>query len=83
MLLSVEGAALLTKHPVARDFVADAYAHCKFIAYSAEAMPLFEKAGIAADMDEGFFRLGSPADAMKFIKACGELRLWKREAKLL
>jgi catalase len=83
VLLSVEGAALLTKHPVARDFVADAYAHCKFIAYSAEAMPLFEKAGIAADMDEGFFRLGSPADAMKFIKACGELRLWKREAKLL
>lgn len=83
VLLSAEGAAMLTKHPVARDFVADAYAHCKFIAYSAEALPLFEKAGVAADMDEGFFRLGSASDAMGFIRACRELRLWNREQKLM
>ncbi len=83
VLLSAEGAAMLTKHPVARDFVADAYAHCKFIAYTAEAMPLFEKAGIAADMDEGFFLLSDATDPAGFIKACRELRLWNREAKLM
>jgi catalase len=74
---------MLTKHPVARDFVADAYAHCKFIAHTAEALPLFEKAGVAADMDEGFFLLTSATDPAGFIKACRELRLWNREAKLM
>src|SRR5262249_2167039 len=35
VLPSKEGAALLTKRPAARDFVADAFAHRKFIDYSA------------------------------------------------
>ncbi|MDZ3837949.1 MAG: catalase [Rhodospirillales bacterium] len=83
VLLSAEGAAMLSKHPVARDFVADAYAHCKFVAYTAEALPLFEKAGVASDMDEGFFLLSAATDPAGFIKACRELRLWNREAKLM
>jgi catalase len=74
---------MLSKHPVARDFVADAYAHCKFVAYTAEALPLFEKAGVASDMDEGFFLLSAATDPAGFIKACRELRLWNREAKLM
>ena len=53
MLPSEEGVQLLVTNPAARDFVADAFAHLKFIAYVNTAMPLFEKAGIAADLDEG------------------------------
>ena len=37
----------LVQESTARDFVADAFAHCKFIGYVEAAMPLFEKAGIA------------------------------------
>ncbi len=83
VLPSADGAALLTKTPTAQDFVSDAFAHCKFIAYSAHAMVLFEKAGIAADMDDGFFKLAAADDAKAFIKACGKLRFWAREGKLL
>ena len=51
---------LMQEH-TARDFVADAFAHCKFIGYVEAAAPLFAKAGIAeADIDEGFVALGSP-----------------------
>ena len=46
-----------------RDFVADAFAHCKFIGHVKAAMPLFEKAGIAeADFDEGIIALASAKD---------------------
>src|SRR6185503_5852461 len=34
----------VAKSPVAFAFVADAYAHCKFIAYTADARPLLERA---------------------------------------
>ena len=40
---------MLAKDKTAKDFVSDAFAHCKFIAHSPEALPLFEKAGVAAD----------------------------------
>jgi catalase len=82
VLLSADGAAMLAKKPEARDFVADAFAHCKFVAYNAAAMPLFEKAGVAADMDEGFIRLEAASDARRFVEAARALRLWSREAKL-
>ncbi len=63
--------------PPARDFVSDAFAHCKFIAY--HAMPLFDKAGVASDMDEGCFELRGAGEAKEFISACGRLRFWERE----
>ena len=53
VLPSEDGVKRLLTNPAARDFVADAFAHLKFIAYVEAAMPLFEKAGIAADLDEG------------------------------
>jgi hypothetical protein len=53
VLTSAEGAAFLAQNAAAKDFVNDAFAHCKFIGYCAEAMPLFEKIGLAADLDEG------------------------------
>lgn len=36
----------LVKEATARDFVADAFQHCKFIGYDQTALPLLEKAGL-------------------------------------
>ncbi len=43
----------LVEEATARDFVADAFQHCKFIGYDQSALPLLKKAGIANDLDEG------------------------------
>ncbi len=79
---SAEGAALLAQEATAKDFVNDAFAHAKFIAYGPDATALFEKANLTADMDGGFVALKKLADAKAFIKLCGELRFWAREAKV-
>lgn len=47
----------LVQESTARDFVADAFAHCKFIGYTKSVGPLFEKAGIAESLDEGCIAL--------------------------
>ena len=77
LLVSAEGAALLAEDAAARDFVADAFAHAKFIAYAESAKPLFDKAG--AVPDAGFQSLAGAADAKAFIQMCGALRFWERE----
>ena len=81
VLLSDAGAQLLTDEATARDFVVDAFAHCKFIAHTAAARPLLEKAGIA-ERDKGVIELHEPGDAASFVEACRGLRLWEREAKV-
>ena len=48
---------MICSGPTARDFVADAFAHCKFIGHVKAAAPLFAKAGIADSIDEGFIAL--------------------------
>ena len=64
----------------ARDFVADAFAHCKFIGYVDAALPLFEKAGIASkDFDEGCIAIGSAKQAKSFVDSLSKLRIWERE----
>src|SRR4051795_12872917 len=70
ILLSDAGAQLLAPEATARDFAADAFAHCKFIGHSTAAMPLLEKAGIAASRDSGVIALGGPADVTRFLEAC-------------
>lgn len=82
VLTSKDGAMKLAVEPSARDFVADAYAHCKFVGYNALSLPLFEKAGLSAAMDNGFVQLKNPTDANGFISTCRRLRLWTREEKL-
>jgi catalase len=80
LLPSEKGAQMLLNVPAARDFVADAFAHRKFIAMVEAARPLLEKAGVISD--DGVVMLKKASDASAFIKACGELRFWPREAKL-
>lgn len=64
----------------ARDFVADAFAHCKFIGYVEAALPLFEKAGVAAkDLDDGCVSIGSAKQARSFVDGLSRLRVWERE----
>jgi catalase len=79
LMLSGPGAELLAKEAAARDFVSDAFAHCKFIGFTSGAEPLLAKAGVETDADEGLIRLESKNSASEFIRACRRLRLWARE----
>jgi catalase len=79
LVLSEEGAERLTGEAAARDFVADAFAHCKFIAFTSGAVPLLQKAGVDPDADEGMIDLGDPKGIASFIESCRKLRLWSRE----
>lgn len=64
----------------ARDFVADAFAHCKFIGYVGSALPLLAKAGIATeDLDEGCVVLEGAKGAKSFVDGLAKLRVWGRE----
>jgi catalase len=70
----------LVQESTARDFVADAFAHCKFIGYVAAAVPLLRKAGISeADYDEGLVDLSNVKEAKAFVEGLGKLRVWGRE----
>lgn len=79
LLVSDEGAAMLAKKAAARDFVADAFAHLKFIGYTPQAMPLLNKAGVGDSLDSACIQLSASGDASKFITACRDLRFWERE----
>ena len=79
VLVSSDGAALLSRDVAAKQFVTDAFAHCKYIGIGAEAEPIFIAAGIADDLDEACLPLGKAADAKKLIEACRDLRFWPRE----
>ena len=78
VLASASGAEVLAKLPPARDFVADAFAHFKFLAYSPEALPLLQKAGVAETLDDGCVELGPDALA-GYIVELAKLRHWPRE----
>lgn len=79
ILASPEAVEELATEATARDFVADAFQHCKFIAHVVSAMPLLKKAGIADSLDEGVIALATTADIGGFVKELGKLRLWSRE----
>jgi catalase len=79
LLVSAEGAELLANEATARDFIADAFAHLKFIGHTADALPLLEKAGVADSADAGVIELAKRGDAATFVKACRPLRIWDRE----
>lgn len=82
LLVSEDGAGTLTSKPPARDFVADAFAHLKFVGYVDAARPLLAKAGVPDPLDRGFVHLAAPDDAAAFVQACRSLRLWEREPSL-
>jgi catalase len=79
IIASEEGAKMLAMDAAAKDFLTDAFAHCKFIGLSKETRPLLVKAGIADDLDDGCFALKAKTDAKAFITALAPLRFWARE----
>lgn len=81
ILPSADGGERLALDPAARDFAANAFAHAKFIAYTAEATPLFEKSGILEDVDDGCIEIAALADFARFVTEARKLRYWARGAE--
>ncbi len=82
LLPSAPGAELLTGEVKAVSFVADAFAHLKIIGYSADAVPLLEKAGVLPGNDPGVIVLNQAGDVGSFITRAKAQRIWEREPKL-
>lgn len=81
VLTTPEGAQKLSTEATAKDFVSDAFAHLKFIAFNSGAAPLLEAAGVATSKNDGVIQLKTGSDASNFISTCKQLRLWTREPK--
>ena len=69
----------IAKSLLACTFVADAYAHCKFIAYTADARPLLERALGGSPLDGGCKQVETGIAAGQFAALCAQLRFWTRE----
>ncbi len=82
LLTSAAAIDELIKEATARDFVADAFQHCKFIGYDHSALPLMEIAGISDAMDEGVLPLPGEDGLAAFVAELGKLRVWAREPSL-
>ena len=72
----------IAKNPLALAFVADAYAHCKFIAYTGDARPLLERALAGNPLDGGCKQVETGMAASQFAAQCAQLRFWAREPVL-
>jgi catalase len=82
LLPGTQAVEQLAKHSPVRDFVSDAFAHCKFIGFNEAAKELLKAAGIEQQLDEGCLLLdASKADdsATEFLERCRSLRYWPRE----
>jgi catalase len=80
LLPSEAGVQMLINNPAARDFVADAFAHMKFIGHVQAASPLFTSAGVNESRDDGFIALVGSKACTAFIHQCRQLRFWARES---
>ena len=81
VLPSEEGAAMLAKDAASKDFVADAFGHCKFIGYTDAAATLFDASRVP-ELDDGFVALSKSKDVKAFVTTCRDLRFWAREMKV-
>lgn len=81
VLVGEKGAAMLAAEPATRDFLADAYAHAKFIGLTHHASDLLTRAG--AEADEGCVLLDQAGAADAFVTLCRGLRCWPREEAAL
>ena len=82
IVVGADAVAALAHRPAARDFVTNAFAHCKFMGYAPEALPLFDAVGLRGDLDDGCIDLGAQT-ANDFVSRCGELRYWARSDALV
>jgi catalase len=82
LVLSADGAAMLANDAPSRDFLSDAFAHCKFIGFTAEALAMFDVLGFGDKLDEGCHQLVDQSAVDDFVSALGDLRVWGREMKV-
>jgi catalase len=82
LLPSAEGAAMLAGEAAAIDWLRDAFGHLKVIGHVEPAAPIFEKAAVAPDADEGVVDLAGKGGIDTFIAAAKQHRVWKREPTL-
>ncbi|HEY3941816.1 MAG TPA: catalase [Acidimicrobiales bacterium] len=82
LVLSDEGAVTLGRHPAARDFVSDAFAHAKIVGYVPGASALMEAAAVVDALDEGFVDLSVAGGPDAFLGRCRQLRYWEREQQV-
>ena len=75
-----ESVADLATKASAKDFVTDAFAHQKFIGYTADTKPLFEAAGLADQLDKGCIELDA-SSGKKFVDALKPMRVWDRDVE--
>ena len=68
-----------SKNLPVRDFITDAFFHCKFIGYSEAALTLIQKIGLTEKLDDGWMLLNNEQTIAKFISKCREIRFWARE----
>jgi catalase len=78
LLPSEDGAKMLVKEPAARDFIADAFAHMKFVGYTEGAVSVMMHAGVPETRDKGFIAIKGQDDSSTFVAACRQLRFWDR-----
>jgi catalase len=81
LMVSADPAVEPTNDPAARDFISDAYAHSKFIAYVDSALPLIKSALGDRDLDAGFVKIEVAKDVVQFVETCRRLRFWERAAE--
>ncbi len=74
VVASADGAEALLKDSAARDFVAHAFAHLKAIAFTPEALPLLDAAGVQPDA-----MIFPAADGTAAFAAALGTRQWERE----
>ena len=82
LLVTEEATNELATDPAARDFVSDAFAHRKFVAYSESSLGLLTAVLGETELDDGFTEMKGPKDSVRFVEDCRKLRFWDREAKL-
>ena len=75
------GAKPLLKNSAAIDWVRDAFGHLKGIGHTSAAQPLFAKASLADDLDEGVIELDGRPGVGQYIEAAKQ-RVWARETRL-
>ena len=77
LVFSKDGGKKLASNKPAQDFLSDAYAHAKFIAWTEVSKPLFKAVGLEEKIDDGMPET-SIESAKSFLDMCSALRFWAR-----
>ena len=76
LMVSADAIKQLEDEPAVRDFVANAFAHHKFIAYNEAALPLITGKVSQAIMDAQTVNLSKDDANQAFVENCRKLRSW-------